>query len=862
MKGVPKKCKFHTVWLLAPLLITSMLSAQSPQKKLYTSDLDSLWSRSTYINNLTNDGNWAVFTEAFDLKENVLWLKHTTDTTSFKFYGANWIRLANNNRWLGCITSGKNLNIVDFERQDKQSYSNVDSYAFSNSGDYVAVYHKPSKEKETLVIINLLNQKRITLKDVQKYIWHPSNNSLLMTKELENQNQAVLFDVEFAFGTLLNGNSNNSYTHFLWSDQGNELVFSEQGNHENFLHHYSVKGKLRTLNDSILKERFPNYKISNRAPFIAKDGTKILFYRQIKEEELEVHKETMEVWNSDDPLIYPKLLDHKKRKLDFLLTAWYPEANKLMAIETEKFPTAALDVNHNHAVVYDELKYEPIYKEFPTADIYVKNLESGQEQLVVENQYIGPGFVTISPQGKYIAYFKDAHWWVYNIEKRLSTQLTLGLEVSFVDFDRSYTGEASPIANPGWSENDEYILLTDHYDIWLMSPENDYKERLTNGREERITHRISKEAQRNSIQFLTVNRSFSGIPLKLQKGFVIELYKDAVHNSGYAIWNQEHGYERIVFENKKVDGILISANLNYLVYRKQRFNEPPAIYGADLKGNKSRLLYQSNAKLLDYDLGRAQFINYKVNDMVLTGSLIYPANYNPNKKHPLIVSIYEKISGKINTFDPPSLYDYIGFNTLKYTTNDYFILYPDITYKIKKPGESALKSVKSAVNKAMESGSIDKNKIGLIGHSFGGYETAFIATQTDMFAAAVAGAAITNITSYYHSVGWNFNQPEIWRFETQQWRMKNSYYDEKEAYLKNSPLHHAENINTPLLLWTGKKDYQVYWTQSVEMFLAIKRQKKQASLLLFDNEQHALMDKSNQKKLSLKIMEWFDKYCK
>src|SRR5690606_6954276 len=115
-------------------------------------------------------------------------------------------------------------------------------------------------------------------------------------------------------------------------------------------------------------------------------------------------------------------------------------------------------------------------------------------------------------------------------------------------------------------------------------------------------------------------------------------------------------------------------------------------------------------------------------------------------------------------------------------------------------------------------------------------------------------------TSDLHSVGWNWNMPEIWRYENQQWRMGDSYYNIKEAYLRNSPLHQVENVKTPLLLWTGKEDYQIIWTQSIEMFIALKRLNKPSKLLIFENDGHVLFDKVNQRKLSKEIKNWFDSY--
>src|SRR5690606_18072510 len=135
------------------------------------------------------------------------------------------------------------------------------------------------------------------------------------------------------------------------------------------------------------------------------------------------------------------------------------------------------------------------------------------------------------------------------------------------------------------------------------------------------------------------------------------------------------------------------------------------------------------------------------------------------------------------------------------TSQGYFVLMPDIIYGKGNPGMDATDCVVAATNHVIGMGMVKRDRIALMGHSFGGYETNFIITQTSLFRTAISGASIFDLPSWYLSISRNSGDPEIWRFESQQWRMGKSLYADREGYERNSPSSWVENVNTPLLLW-------------------------------------------------------------
>ncbi|MCD6332445.1 MAG: prolyl oligopeptidase family serine peptidase, partial [Bacteroidales bacterium] len=185
---------------------------------------------------------------------------------------------------------------------------------------------------------------------------------------------------------------------------------------------------------------------------------------------------------------------------------------------------------------------------------------------------------------------------------------------------------------------------------------------------------------------------------------------------------------------------------------------------------------------------------------------------------------------------------------------------PDIVYRLDDPGISAVECVVPAVEKVLESGMVDRNKIGLMGHSWGAYQTAFIVTQTDLFSAAVAGAPLTDMISMYTEVYWNSGGPNQNIFETSQGRFTQPYWKIMDKYIANSPMFQAQNITAPILVTFGDQDGAVDWHQGIELYTTMRRMQKPMVLLVYAGENHGLRKEENRKDYTRRINEWFNHY--
>lgn len=460
----------------------------------------------------------------------------------------------------------------------------------------------------------------------------------------------------------------------------------------------------------------------------------------------------------------------------------------------------------------------------------------------------------------HFVYFEDNNWFYYDGKLKKAIDITSNSGGGFYDEEREYykiTGEESLSPPVIWEQDGFY--LNDKEDIWFYDWDREAISRVTNGKLKNKNYKIadcniniknhslaSLELEAVSDKYLVLTWSsglmeFEGIDLLLENNKIKNVTSDKAH------------YSKI----KKIN--------NNLLYVKEKVNAPPAIYLYNIKKEKEVLIYQSN----DWDIQSAQiksehFYWYKDKNTKRGALVRFPKNYKINDtiKYPVIVNVYEKKFKIQNKYIEPDAPSFADINFRNFTEDDYFVIEPDIYYEVGEPGFSALNCVNDAIDFLATQFPLDTLNMGIYGHSFGGYETNFIITQTPRFKTAISNAGVADVVSTYLNYSFEYNRPDSWRFETQQWRMGKSFFDDQEMYIKNSPIYHAKSINTPLLLITGNEDYVVNWQQSLYMFSALKRLNKEVYLLNYNQEGHSFGKYENKIDVSDKTKQWFDFYLK
>jgi dipeptidyl aminopeptidase/acylaminoacyl peptidase len=170
--------------------------------------------------------------------------------------------------------------------------------------------------------------------------------------------------------------------------------------------------------------------------------------------------------------------------------------------------------------------------------------------------------------------------------------------------------------------------------------------------------------------------------------------------------------------------------------------------------------------------------------------------------------------------------------------------------------------VSAAVKKVVEMGVVDPKKVGIMGHSWGGFDTTFLATHSDLFAAGVAGAPITDLVSNYGNHHWSSGIAETDHIETGQQRMQVPLYDDLDAYIRNSAVFNVKNMQTALMIEVGDSDGTVFYHQGIELYNIARRAGKNVVLLVYAGEDHGLRKKQDQIDYQRRIFAWFGHYLK
>ena len=557
----------------------------------------------------------------------------------------------------------------------------------------------------------------------------------------------------------------------------------------------------------------------------------------------------VQVWHARDVRIMPEQKAQEQQDLRrALLAAWHFKDDRLVQLGSELQETATLLEGTGFATETDESRNAfGVMFGRPGTDVWLIDVASGERTRVLENV---PFYRGASETGRYLLWFEDDDWWTFDVRSRARTNLTAGIDATFSNDQYDYPVEdLPPHGVAGWLRGDEALLVYDRYDVWRVEPDGSGGRRLTDGSAERVVHRIAN-----------VQPDEDGIDLRYPVH--LSLFGELTKQSGWARVQPDGSVERLLLEDARLARLTRADSADVFAFTRERFDDAPDWFVGTGVLADARQVSALNPFQSDYAWGRSELVDFTSSSgLELQAVLLYPAGYDPSKTYPMIVYTYERLSQNLHNYVVPSERSYYNFNV--FTADGYFVLMPDIVYRGRDPGVSALEAVEPAVQTIVARGVVDPDRIGLVGHSWGGYQATYLPTRTDIFAASVAGAPITNFLSFAGAIHWTPGIAEMSHWETGQARMGVPYWEDLDAYLRNSPAHMVHELDTPMLMMFGDADGTVDWHQGVEFYNFARRAgREDFVLLVYPGEDHGLRKRENQIDYHRRILQWFGYWLK
>jgi len=887
--------------------ILSFSKGYSQQKKYLSPDDYGKWQNIS-SNDLSPDGSWIAYQVTVQEDNDTLYVTNSVTGKSYKIEFASNAAFSKDNRWIAYAIGlpfkeaeklrdqskpiEYKMGLLKLASGKKEVIENVTRFEFSRNGKFLAALLAPpkdNKDKGAVVILkNLSDGTARTIGNVTEFAFNKksdqfayivgSANSAGNSVELfnlNNNNLKVIASDTARFNKLTWQKEGDGLAFFLSYrkdryEEDNALVYS-------YINIYKVPA-LRIFNPATAKGFPDSMRIYNGSALRLSDdmstaffGIKKWTYNALAKKDDKKPGDTLtkkdslridstralakkspdklvpvDVWHWKDPEIQPRQKITFGRDTVFsYLSAWNLDNNTFFQLAKELIPDAVINGNQKYVLISTDKKYRPAFKDDYT-DAYLVNIKTGEEKMIFEKTINSNFnyFPQSSPDGKYFVYFKDKNWWSYNVATGKHTNLTINLKTDFWDTRDDHPASRPAFGGGGWLKGDKEVLLYDEYNIWSVQPDGRAARKLTDGEKEEIIFRVTR---------LDYEDPF----LDDSKPIFFSAYGDKSKKFGYYKF-EKNKVEKLIYEDAFVSRLAKAKDAGVYSYTKQDYDKSPALFIND-KFAAEKLVTTTNPQQQNYYWGKSELISYtNRHGKKMQGALFYPANYEAGKKYPMIVYIYEILSSTVHNYTSPSRRS--PYNTTNFTSTGYFVFRPDIVYDINDPGVSAVNCVVPAVEELLKTGMIDKDKVGLMGHSWGAYQTSFIITQTAMFKAAIAGAPLTDLISMSNSIYWNNGIPDSKIFETSQGRFDGPWYDRMEDHIRNSPMFNASKINTPLLVTFGDKDGAVDWHQGIEMYSTMRRMEKPVILLVYADENHGFTKKDDQIDYQRRQREFFDYY--
>ncbi|WP_186756697.1 S9 family peptidase [Echinicola salinicaeni] len=733
-------------------------------------------------------------------------------------------------------TDGTKLVVRNFEGSITYQFDRVNKYGFSEEGDWLYMINakEDTLNNAGISLLDLENGEEITVdtgktkygnvalsKDLKRFAFTATKDS---AKSEEPYYQLFLFDIRKETKKEIVSKDTEGILPKSRVAENGRLQFSEKSDKLFFS----------------LKEDYKKYAYE--------EDTTILDEERV----------SLDIWSWNDLEIQPMQLKNKSRDENKTFLAVYElKSGKVVQLADRQLENINLDrrAKLDLAIATDDSPYRINYSwDIQIGrDFYLVDITTGGRKLIVEN---ASGYPSLSPEGKYVNWYsyRDSAWLAYDIAEDKLINLTDGIGGDFYDQLHDSPSMPGSYGFAGWMEKDEAVIVYDQYDIWKIDPKS----------KQTPVCLTKKLGEKKHIVFRREVLDSEKNYIDPKAPFVLSAFNDRNKKSGYFLGDIKGDLEpkELIYSDHRYFGLDKAKNTDDLILRRSTFHEYPDVYATKLGSFNLTELSNANPQQENINWGTVELTEY----MTLKGDslqgLIYkPENFDGNKQYPMMVYFYERRSNSLHNYISPAPSASI-INISYFVSNGYVVFVPDIKYEIGLPGPSAYDCVVPGVQSVVAKGYVDSENIAIQGQSWGGYQVAYLITQTDMFKAAGAGAPVSNMTSAYGGIRWGSGMSRMFQYEQTQSRIGGTLWEKPMHYIENSPLFYADRVKTPVLIMHNDADGAVPWYQGIEFFMALKRNRTPAWFLVYNGEDHNLRKRKNRKDLSIRLSQFFDHYLK
>jgi len=872
----------------AALIPFGTLSAQAPAKRPLDHDVYAVWD-TIGRPAISNDGAWALYSLIGYDRDGELRIRATSSSTEHSIPRATNAEFdAKSRRAIFIIkpatpdageserrkSAPDTLGILDLGTGTTTKIPHVRSFRLPQeperdraSSTLAYLLDREASEGEgsgsTLVIHDLESGTEHRFHNVTSYAFTKDGKRLAYIANPEDEAEKGIFTVDPATGSatpVLTGPGR--YRSLTWSEDGDQLAFLSAldeiyslytwrpGDHE--------AKEIATKGSNGIPE---GWEVSEYGSLRFSPNGRRLFFgtapstQPAPADSAAAARVVVDIWHWRDPQLQPQQIVqlNRARRQNYLAVVDL-RRNRIVQLADEEVPQVTLGARGDADIALgtSDLPYvvENHWERPGYSDDYLIDITNGRRELVRER---ARGRASLSPDARYVTWFdNDEGWIALDTRSKKTVVMSEGIPYPLENEDHDTPSRPSAYGSAGWVEGGSEFIIYDRYDIWALDPTGKRSPRnLTQG-----------VGRRDGIRFRIVRFDRSQPTLDPKEPLLLSSFhlrtKDAGFHRTTLAGNAEP--EELISMARAFSNPLKAADADVLLYTRSSFEEFPDLWVANTDFEGARKISNANPQQSEYLWGTAELVEWRsAEGTTLQGILYKPEDFDPTKKYPMVTYFYERMSDGLHTHYAPVPHR-SRINFTFYTSRGYLVFVPDIVYREGYPGESAMHAVIPGILSLLERGYIDPDRLGVQGHSWGGYQISYMVTRTDIFKAAIAGAPVANMTSAYGGIRWQTGLSRQFQYERTQSRLGDNLWNAPIRYIENSPLFWLDRVETPLLIMHNDQDGHVPWYQGIELFMGLRRLEKPTWLINYNDEPHWPTTAANKIDWNIRMQQYFDHY--